>query len=764
MDNNWFVVQDKYDNTKNTFFETVFTLANGYRGLRGYLPFSGISSPGNYIAGVFSPDLTLEMNNPPEILNCPNPMGLNIYVLTDSNLEKVDMELCETLSFNRKLDMRNGILYLEMEVKTPSGKILKINSESFVSRNDVHRWAERFEIMPLNFYGKIVVDSYIDASVTNSKNIPFFENSYICDTNFTDVEKGITCETAVVMTGEKVLESIIIDYKDIDVDKKLSKTIGNKKSEFAMFTGIKDQKYVFYRYGLTYASRDEGYSDAKENVTSLLADFSNQGYETEKKNHIKKMEDFWKIVDIRIEGDEKAQNAMRFNLFQLGSLGDEADSRVSIAAKGLHGEGYKGHVFWDTEIFMQPFFLHNFPEIAKNQLIYRYNTLNGARYNAELESLNGAKYAWESAVNGNETTPKMGIDYTGQFIRIWTGDEEIHITADIAYAICEYFKTTNDEEFIREYGFEMLLETARFWTGKLKMNPDGYYGIERVIGPDEFHEHVNDNFYTNFMVKINIENAVTFLEKYKDEDFAEKLISKLVLSEEEIYSWKSIADKIYIGDNDGNAVIEQFRGYFKLKELLINSYNDNGMPNWPEGIDLNDLNSSQIIKQPDVLMVMYLFPECFKAEQHQKNFEYYEKRTIHKSSLSPAIHSILGIRNGHTEKAYDYFMKTLLADLEDQQGNTWQGIHAASMGGAWLCAVNGFGGISKDIEGMLCVNPWIPENWKSLRFRYKYAQNHLDFYIDDKVVKVRSECKIQIKICDKVYNFMENDVITVDRK
>ncbi len=762
MDNSWFVIQDKYDNTRNTFFETIFTLANGYRGLRGYLPFSGISSPGNYIAGVFSPDLTLETNNPPEILNCPNVLGLNIYVLTDSNLEKVDMEMCEVLSFGRKLDMRNGILYLETEVKTPSGKILKINSERFVSRNDVHRWSERFEITPLNFYGKIVVDSFIDASVTNSKNIPFFENSYICDANFPDAEKAISCEATVAMTGEKVLESFIIDYENIDVDKRLSKTVGNKKSEFAMFTGMKDRKYVFYRYGLTYASRDGEYSGARENIASLLADFSNQGFEAEKENHVKKMEEFWKDADIRIEGDEKARNAMRFNLFQLGSLGCEADTRISIAAKGLHGEGYKGHVFWDTEIFMQPFFLHNFPEVAKNQLIYRYDTLDGARRNAQLESLKGAKYAWESASNGNETTPKMGIDYTGRFIRIWTGDEEIHITADIAYAICEYFKATNDEEFMREYGLEILLETARFWTGKLKMNSGRYYGIERVIGPDEFHEHVNDNFYTNFMVKINIENAVSFFEKYEDEEFTENLISKLDLSAEEISSWKDIVDKIYVGENVENGVIEQFRGYFKLEELLINSYNDKGMPNWPEGTDLNDLNSSQIIKQPDVLMAMYLFPECFKDEQHRKNFEYYEKRTIHKSSLSPAIHSILGIRNGHTEKAYDYFMKTLLADLEDHQGNTWQGIHAASMGGAWLCAVNGFGGISKDSEGMLRVNPWIPENWESLSFSYKHARNKFVFHIDHKVVKVKTERSTEIGICNRVYNLSENEEITVE--
>ncbi|OQY09159.1 MAG: hypothetical protein B6I29_03995 [Marinitoga sp. 4572_148] len=397
------------------------------------------------------------------------------------------------------------------------------------------------------------------------------------------------------------------------------------------------------------------------------------GFDKLFEEHKEEYDKLWKIADIKIEGDKKADKALRYNIFSLLSLANPEDNFVSIGAKGLHGEGYKGHVFWDTEIYMLPFYIYEYPEAAKAFLMYRYNTLKKARENAMKNGYKGAQYPWESADTGEEETPKWGEDYYGNKVRIWTGDIEYHITADIAFAIREYLRATDDWNFFLNYGAEMFFETARFWVSRAEYNKaKDRYEINEVIGPDEFHEHVNNNFYTNYLAKWNILQAlkyVRFLKENYNEQYR-KIVEKINLNQDELKKWEIVANKLFIPWNKESHLIEQFEGYFKLKDRTISEYDEKNMPKWPKNVDLSKLNDYQLIKQADVLMLMHLLPEDFDFKTKKINFEYYEKRTMHKSSLSPSMYAIMGLAIGDHSKAYEYFMRTALVDLENNQGNT----------------------------------------------------------------------------------------------
>ncbi len=454
-------------------------------------------------------------------------------------------------------------------------------------------------------------------------------------------------------------------------------------------------------------------------------------------------------MDVVIEGDTEAQSALRFNIFHLSSCSNIWDQRVSIAAKGMHGEGYKGHVFWDTEIFMLPFFIYTYPEIAKNLLMYRYETLDGARQNARLKGFKGAMYAWESAVRGLETTPEWGVNYKGENERIWTGDEEIHISGDIFYAVWNYWRATGDNHFMLGYGIEMLLEICVFISSRVELSENGrVYSISSVMGPDEFHPHVKDNFYTNYIFKWCLKKIGFIYETLKSAGNGEleDVMKKIGISESEIYGWNELSSGISINRSCDGKIIEQFENYFELDDPEISGINVKGLPEWPENLDLGKIHETRLIKQPDVLMLMYLLPEEFSREELKDNFDYYERRTMHKSSLSPCIHSILGIAVGKYEHAYDYFMKTILTDIEDNQGNTGHGLHAASAGGGWLSIAGGFGRFFVDNDGELNFSPWIPEKWRGIRYCIKWRNSKIKVKISHEKMIFNADTDIKVKV------------------
>lgn len=553
------------------------------------------------------------------------------------------------------------------------------------------------------------------------------------------------CETCglVFKTGQSIKK------------RRMVKIFNRKICEFITINAAEKNKIEFQKLGVTATSRDGIAEGLMSFCKRKYERFSNTGYSNEFILSKKLWNDRWQKMDVKIEGDEKAQLAIRFNLFHLVSCANIWDDRVSIAAKGLHGEGYKGHIFWDTEIYMLPFFIYTNPEIAKQLLMYRYNTLEGARENAKRKNYEGAMYAWESAVTGEETTPEWGINYKGEKERIWTGEEEVHISCDIFYGIWNYWRATEDLDFMMDYGMEMILDTCRFMANRLEYDEQNdAYTISNVMGPDEFHPHVSNNFYTNYLFKWCLKKAGELYEnfKYKKQEKLFNILEKMVIGEKEITTWGKTAEKILITKSSDGRIIEQFEGYFKLEDPKITQLNESGMPEWPKSLDLSKIHETQLVKQADVLMAMYLLPEEFSIDELIDNFEYYESRTMHKSSLSPCIYSILGMAVDKHEHAYDYFMKTVLTDIEDNQGNTRDGLHAASTGGAWLSIASGFGRFYADSSDLLNFQPWIPEKWKSLEYSINWKGKRIGVRITHDSVTFSTEEDMKVKLFGREYS------------
>ena len=419
------------------------------------------------------------------------------------------------------------------------------------------------------------------------------------------------------------------------------------------------------------------------------------------------------------------------------------DNRFSIGAKGLTGEGYKGHVFWDTEIFMLPFFLYTNPKTAKQLLEYRYGNLDEARKKAAAKNFRGALFPWESAFDGKEETPEFAAINikTGKANRVWSAEKEIHIVADIAYAVIEYFHVTEDTEFMKSAGLEMLAECAEFWVSKAETDPEtGKYVIKDVIGPDEYTEHIDNNTYTNYMAEYTVSETVKLFENFKNKADKEYFrLSKKLNLEEKLPLFRDFAENIYLPVPDENGIIPQDDTFLSKKIIDIKKYVESDSK---QGIlkdyTRDEVVDMQVLKQADLVMFLYLFKDKFNKDIIRKNWNYYESKTIHDSSLSMAIHAITALYFGEKETAYECFRKACLIDLGPNPNSSNDGIHAASLGAVWLTCIKGFGGISEN-SGILNIEPLLPDKWTSLEFPLVFRGKALKARIDKKYIELFSE-------------------------
>jgi kojibiose phosphorylase len=755
-DDKWLIFQNEYNTEVNPRYETLFTLTNGYMGVRGtFEEGSEGERSGNFIAGIFDKsDAQVR-----EIVNAQNWLRIKLYV----EGEELSLDKCQLIEFKRILDMKKGILFRSMLIKDSKDRITRIEGYRFISRSDLHRSAIKLFVTPVNYSGVVGIESIIDGTVLNSADSPKHRVKHLKVADNSSLNKsGVYLETATIdddiriATGSAVRLYHYEDKEKNNIAKfKRFLPLGERSIEYFEFDGTENKTVVIDKFIITYTSRDVKKGLLKSTVEKELFAFAQEGIDKELQRHIEVYEELWSVADINIEGDEEADKALRFNIFHLMSSVNENDPMVSIAAKALHGEGYKGHVFWDTEIFMLPFFIYVHPKAAKTLLMYRYNMLDAARKNAALNGYKGAQYPWESADTGEEETPKWGFDYMGNPVRIWTGDLEHHITADIAFAVWEYFRATEDIEFMLNYGAEIIFETARFWVSRCEYVKElDRYEINNVIGPDEFHEHVDNNAYTNYLAKWNIKKGLELInmlkEKYPEHYHA--ISNKICLTNEEMEKWKEVEEKIYIPYDKDKKLIEQFEGYFDKKDYVIDKFDENNMPIWPEGVDITKLGDTQLIKQADVVMLMLLLGEEFDEETKRINYEYYEKRTMHKSSLGPSMYAIMGLKVGDHKNAYQSFIRSANVDLVDNQGNTKEGLHAASAGGTWQVAVFGFGGMEIDKEGALNINSWLPEKWDKLSYKVFWKGNLIEVIVTKQEVtvkKLKGKGNIKVKVKGK---------------
>lgn len=749
----WLILQDEYDAAENLNYESLFCLTNGYLGTRGSYEEGTVKSlPCTFVNGVFDKSETFMR----ELANLPNWLGIRLYV----EKELIGIENCSILEFSRVLDMKHAMLVKRFLLEDKKGRQTLVEGIRFVSRANVHRMAVKLYVTPINYDGIIEVENIVDGSVINFADAPRFKvkHTYLV-ANERLTENGVYIECATRDNHLHVGTGAFLDAERNG--KSVIKTrqfyaFGEQTIEFQDFDAEQGVTTEITKYASIYTERDLPKYELHSAVKNEIDAFVERGFEQELAEHFKVYEEMWKEADIQIQGDFDLDRAVRFNIFHLMSTGNEHDDRVNVGAKLLHGEEYGGHAFWDTELFMLPFFAYVFPKTAKNLESYRYRFLDAARANAAKNGYKGAQYPWESADDGTEQCPDWTIEPDGTCYRCYVADYEHHVTAAVAYGIYDYVKITKDTSFLLKKGAEILMETARFWASRCEyITEKDRYEIRKVTGPDEWHEPVDNNVYTNYLAKWNLRYVIALIQDLKEhhrEDY-DRIAEKISLTEKEIEEWNLVQSKIYLPRKEGTQLLEQFEGYFDLQEVTIQEYDKNDWPIRPAELKTMKTKETQIIKQADVVMLLHLMGEEFDEETTKLNYSYYEKRTLHGSSLSPSIYSIMGLKVGDDTKAYRYLRRAAFIDLINLQKNTREGIHAANAGGVWQTVVFGFAGLSIDADGILNITPKMPKEWEGVTFRIHYLNSWLEISIDAKnnaAVKVLEGAQTDVKVNGKL--------------
>ncbi|MDO4620422.1 MAG: glycosyl hydrolase family 65 protein [Lachnospiraceae bacterium] len=734
----WLILQDAYREEENLANESLFALSNGYLGIRGVFEEGTRKSlPYFYINGVFDKSETFMR----ELATQPNPLGLKLYV----DKQPLGIETCEIRDFARVLNLKNGTVLRHMVARDPKGRETLIESIRFVSRKHEHRMGIRMLVTPLNYSGIVEVESIIDGSIVNFHDAPRFKVKHtVMTANEMLGQDGCYVETATRDNGLHVGVGTrtfgYVDGKEV-LGNRRTGCYGESAVEFGDLHLAQGQTAEIVKYIAIYTERECPAEELLRRTAGEIEQFRITGFAGELAQSAAEYALLWEEADLKIEGDPELDRAVRFNIFHLMSTGNASDSRINIGAKLLTGEEYGGHAFWDNEMFLLPFFAYVFPEMAKRQEEYRYHLLDAARANAAKNGFKGAQYPWESADDGTEQCPDWTIEPDGSCYRCYVAVYEHHVTAAVAYGIRNYARITGDRGFLYGEGAEILIETARFWDSRCEYIAEkDRYEIRRVTGPDEWHEPVNNNLYTNYLARWNLLYVRALLEEMavKDADAYSAVIEKTGLSVEETEHWKYVADRIYLPRKEGTKLLEEFEGYFELDDVVIEEYDSHDWPVRPAILKTKDVSETQIIKQADVVMLLHLLGEEFDAETQLENYRYYEKRTMHGSSLSPSIYAAMGLKVGDDSKAGRYLRRAAMLDLLNLQKNTREGIHAANTAGVWQTIVFGFAGVETDEHGMLKIRPHMPADWTSLRFRIHSGASRVEISVTpDNAAEVR---------------------------
>jgi len=753
-DHLWLIKEAEWSKDIQDVREAQFSLGNGYIGVRGVL--EGIpydSSPGTYIAGVYD-NMGSQVD---ELVNLPNPINFRITVKG----EKLDLIATKYLEHNRVLNTKKGLLLRKTVYQDTKERSYSYQSLRFMSMAEKNIGAMQVSLSALDGDCIVDINTGIDTSVANAGVLSEGRKRHF---RVKELGQSHNAGYLVVETLEKRYTVVYWSgfYYEVGGKKKFAKDnifrLKLKKGETVVFTKIFCIKHFSYK------ANHDSYKNAAFKIfyRAFHASFSNLI-----ESHIRKWENLWKKADIAIEGTANIQQNLRFNIYHMLICGNFDKGFSSIGARTLSGEGYRGHIFWDADIFVMPFYLFTFPKMAQNMLLYRCRRIEKYKELAKQDGFKGARFSWESAASGDEETPQWAKDFDGTVIKIYTHKLEQHITADVAYAVYRYYVATEDEDFMRNYGYSLFFETARFWASRVKYNKaKNKYGIDNVIGPDEFHIGVNNNAYTNMMAKWNLLTAHRLFFKIKADSFGKKIKNNLELTEKEVNKWKRISSKMHINFRK-DKVIEQFDGYFRLKDVALKKTDENGIPLLPNNFKAKDLGKTQLVKQADVLMLLYLLDDVFTLKTKESNYDFYIKRTLHKSSLSPSIHDIVASSAGDLHRAYNLFNVALRTDISNLYGNTKEGIHAASLGGVWQAVVFGFAGV-KIRKEKLFIDPKMPHSWRkvSLSLNWKKGVVKLELIHESIKLRISSSSKeyYDIGIFGRLFSLETNKVYIFNRK
>jgi maltose phosphorylase len=718
----WQIIEDGFDPHVNKISESIFSIGNGRMGQRANFEeeYSGETLRGSYVAGVYYPDKTRVgwwKNGYPEyfakVLNAPNWIG--IHVIIDN--QKLDLAKCKVEEFRRVLDMKNGLLQRSFVATFPDGKKIKVDSKRICSMANGEIGAIRYALKPLNFTAKATLAIYVDADVVN-KDANYDEKFW------EEVSKEASEGTAVVTAQTKktffqvttgMVYDIIVEGKKAPTDR-INIELREKFAGNVVQLSLEENKEtIVYKYGAVLSSENHPKDKLVENCRKVLAAARAAGFDKLFAEHVKVWAHKWEECDITIDGDVAAQQGIRFNIFQLTQTYTGDDERLNIGPKGFTGEKYGGSTYWDTEAYCLPFYLGTAEQkVARNLLVYRYKHLQRAIENAQkLGFTNGAALYPMVTMNGEECHNEWEITF-----------EEIHRNGAIAYAIFDYIRYTGDEKYLTEYGLEVLIGISRFWAQRVNWSAhQNKYVMLGVTGPNEYENNVNNNWYSNTIAAWTLDystKAVEFVKKDNAAHFQE-IVKKTKFDETaEVKKWKEIVEKMYYPEDAARGIFLQQDGFLDKELLTVKDLRKEDRPlnqKW----SWDRILRSCFIKQADVLQGLYFFEDNYSAEQHRKNFDFYEPMTVHESSLSPCVHVILASKLGYKQKAYELYVRTARLDLDDYNNDTEDGLHITSMAGTWMSVVKGFGGM-RVRDGKIHFNPYIPDQWKSYSFRLEFRE------------------------------------------
>ncbi|HJV75766.1 MAG TPA: glycosyl hydrolase family 65 protein, partial [Noviherbaspirillum sp.] len=701
----WLMIDDEFTPIREHEFESLFSVSNGYLGSRASLPFGiTMSTPTVFIAGVF--DVT-----PPSSLR--ELVAIPGWTLLSQSIGPTHLSTQNLLviEHRRMLDMREGMFRREFRFGDKDGHVMRIQFLRIASLADQHVLLQSSLCESETYSGPMAIHSgFLQASETAAKT--FAPRASNRDTPYGPIQV-FEWETHAGLTIALALASRFSAAAEGMQDPYVSRVTG--QMDDVMHVEVEAGKaYRNDWLEVTYTSRDT--EQPAEAAIAHLERLLPEGAKPIIRNHVDAWNARWQLSDVVIEGDPDAQRAIRFACYHLISTANPEDGRVSVGARALTGPAYKGHIFWDTEIFLLPFYVLTHPPSARALLMYRFHTLPAARGKARAHGYRGALYAWESADTGEEVTPSFAITPVGEVIPVLTGMQSHHISADVAYAVWQYWQATGDDDFLCRAGAEILMETARFWASRGNFENDGHYHIRKVIGPDEYHEAVDDNAYTNWMAQWNMECAAAVCRMLQERwpEHWQTIAKRIRLDEEEPAEWLAISERMYTGVHPDSALIEQFEGYLGLEDIELSTFYPRSLP-----IDVvlgrERTRRTKILKQADVVMLLHLFSNRIATGMQKANFLYYEPRTEHGSSLSPAIHALVAARLGDTEMALRYFRQAREIDLADNMGNAAGGVHIAALGGLWQAAIFGFAGLSLNERG-IAFTPHLPAGWQRMCF------------------------------------------------
>lgn len=702
--------------------ETRFAIGNGFLGIRGALDMPARASrPRTFVAGFFAPGGRTFFNLP---LLAPVPDWMSIKVSVDGKRLVQNSHGIEW--HQRYLDMRRALVITEWTQRVAGVHLLRIRTARLASG------AVRNIAFHLTQTELISAPPPAEITLYGAPHLRTSSNRNGHKDNNSSAHNGTVL---VQVPGNKQVAALAGATASWINGKPAQLTEGDDLTPVWRWEALPGQRTTFARaLAVTLGPA----ADATQNqATVTLWRAWREPPATLLSSHVAAWAERWAASDIIIEGDDEAQVALRFAMYHLISSADPTRSDVSIGARGLTGDAYLGHVFWDTDIFALPFYIFTWPDAARALLRYRYRTLPAARAKAARMGYRGALYAWESADTGDEVTPSLIRRPDGAVLRVRNGEEEHHISADIAFAVWSYWQATGDDQFFLEEGAEILLETARFWASRCTGAADGQQHIYDVIGPDEYHETVDDNAYTNELARWNLKRGVETAELLATRWPARwiELSERLSLSDVELASWATSARLLAQPHTSPDGVIEQFNGYFEREDITPVVHTPGGMP-----IDMllgsDRVAGSQIIKQADVLMLFVLLGEQYSEHEWAANFGYYAPRCAHGSSLSPSVHARIAARIGDMAAAETYLRQAMQIDLSDTLGASAQGIHIGALGGLWSAIVFGFLGLVFNHDS-LRIHPHLPPSWRHLRIPVRWRDRHITFDVSQQPLKVQ---------------------------